>query len=239
MNAELTLGAGARTFLDGPNIVSLSLATDRDGDTQAIRIGLDIWHRDHGILPLTGPSRSVPEGQLVAGVTDHIAERFALESVADAPGIRRSSIGVGEVFEAAATQGIQTLVLQGSVPGSLPYGAMAAALIEAAVASGDAVVIPAQPVLIDDAARVGWWRIDPATGVTTDVMDDGSGQEVVEYTTLQTGQRQWFRCYGAMANWAAGLIIAAGEMVSALPESAIWRLFNRPPGWQGTFCHGL
>ena len=107
MDAAMVLDAGARTFVDGPNIVSFSL--DADGNAQApeIRVGLDIWDRDHGFLPLTGPSLTAPEAELVAGVTDHIAERFALEGLAGAPGGDRLSIGVGEIFEAAATEGIR------------------------------------------------------------------------------------------------------------------------------------
>jgi hypothetical protein len=237
MEATLALDAGARTFIDGPNIVSLRVDIGTGAEARTVHVGLDIWRRDHGILPLAGASATVPEAELVAGVTDHVAERFAVEGLTSASGVGSSSIGVGEVFEAATAQEIPALVLQGSIPDALPYGPMARELIEEAVASGDVVVVPAQPVLVGDTERLGWWRIDPTTGVTTDVMDDGSGAAVVEYATLNTGRRQQFVCFGSMANWAAGSIIAAAELVSTLSGSAIFRLFNA--GWGGTRCFGL
>ena len=111
----------------------------------------------------------------MAGVTDHLAERFAMEFAGDAPNWSHTgTIGVGEVFEAAAAQGIPTLVLHGDVPSGLPYGPEATAAIRQLVAAGDVVVVPAEPVAIGDTARVGWWAIDPETGETTDTMDDGS-----------------------------------------------------------------
>lgn len=237
MAARMAIDAGARTFLDGPDIVSFSLDLDEPGPEPAVRVGFDIWHRNHGILPLTPASVTVPEAELVAGVMGHIAERVALEGLAEGPDVGRHTIGVGALFEAAASEGVPTVVLHGALPGPLPYGHMATRLIEDALASGDVVVIPAEPVMVGDSERVGWWRIDPTTGVTTDVMDDGSGQEVVEYATLETGRVRQFVCYGAMANWAAASIIAAAAMVTSLAESAIFRLFNS--GWGGTRCFGL
>lgn len=237
MDAEMALDAGARTFVDGPNIVSLSTDVYMDGQTQGIRVSLDIWHRDHGILPLTGPSLTVPGAELVAGVTDHLAERFALDDVADVPGTSHTSIGVGEIFDAAASQAIPTVVLHGTAPESLPYSGMATDLIRQALASGDVVVVPAEPVMAGGTQRVGWWAIDPATGETTDVMDDGSGSVAVEYAELETGAVQRFVCFGAMAEWAAGVIIAAASMVTYLAESAMFRLLNA--GEFGTRCFAL
>jgi hypothetical protein len=103
------------------------------------------------------------------------------------------------------------------------------------------VVIPAEPVTVGDTERVGWWEIDPATGETTDSMDDGSGQEVVEYATLESGRVQQFVCYGAMANWAAGLIIEAAAMVATLGQAAIFQALNAPGalGGMGARCFGL
>ena len=238
MGAGMAIDAGARTFVDGPDIVSLSLDVAEYAQVPTVRIGLDIWHRNHGILPLTGPSVTVPEAALVAGITGHLAERVALEGLADAPGAGHRTIGVGELFEAAATQGITIRVLQGSESGSLPYGPMATQLIEDALTSGDVVVIPAEPVMVGDTERVGWWKIAPATGMTNDVMDDGSGSEVVEYATLSTGRVQQIVCFGAMRHWAAASIITAAAMVATLGESAIFRMFNAAP-WGGTRCFAL
>ena len=202
VGADIALDAGARTFIDGPNIVSVSVDVDADATAADIRghvrVGLDIWLRSHGVLPLLGSSKAPANAELVAGVTDHVAERFALEALADARDAPPGEVGVGAVFEAASVQEIPTIVLHGTVPEVLPYGALAAGSIHAAVAAGDVVVIPARPVMLGGAERVGWWAIDPASGETTDSMDDGSGTSAVEYeTTVQTRLGQ-IKCYGAL-----------------------------------------
>ncbi len=200
--ADIALDAGARTFIDSPNIVSVSVDVDPDATAADIRghvrVGLDIWLRSHGVLPLAGPSITPGTAQVVAGVTDHVAERFALEALVDGPAGPPSEVSVGAVFEAAATQGIPTIVLRGTLPDALPYGPLATGSIDAAVAAGDVVIIPAEPVQLGGAARVGWWTVDPATGATTDTMDDGTGAAMAEYeTTVQTRLGQ-IKCYGAL-----------------------------------------
>jgi hypothetical protein len=236
MDAAMALDAGARTFMDGPNIVSVSVDVGGNGEVSTDRIGLDIWFRDHGLLPLSGATASDAQSQLVAGVTDQIAERFAVEGLSAVPGAPTRTTGVGEVFDAAASQGIATLVIHGSAPDSMPYSPAASALIKAAVAAGNVVVVPQKPVMLDGAQRVGWWSINPTTGETTDTMDNGAGQDVTEEAVLINGERQAYRCFGAMAVWASVAIMAAAELVSTLSESAIFRLFNK--GFGGTQCFG-
>lgn len=202
LDAEIALDDGARTFADGPDIVSVSVDVAPDATSSDVRdhvrLGFDIWRRSDGVLPLTGASMAAPEAALVAGVTDHIAERFALEALADQTSAPVREISVGAVFETAAAQGIPTVVLHGQVPTSLPYGPSATAAIEAALERGEVVVIPARPVTLDGAPRTGWWTIDPGTGSTADSMDDGSGAAAAEYeTTVQTRLGQ-IKCYGAL-----------------------------------------
>ena len=235
MDARMALDAGARTFIDGPNIVSVAVELDQDAKAPElapdVRVVLDIWHRSHGILPLSTPPIANAESELVAGVTDHLAERFALEYLAAMPGVARRTIGVGEVFEAASAQGIPTLVLRGSVPDALPYGPEATESIDAAVAAGRVVVVPAEPVTIDGTERVGWWSIDPVSGETTDSMDDGSGSEFAEEGVIIRSRVGLVRCYGALAAMAAGQIMMATSALMAMNLIGYWR-----PGPQATTC---
>lgn len=202
IGADIALGEGARTFLDGPNIVSVSVDIDPDATAadfgDHVRFGLDIWHRDHGVLPLLGSSMTPATAEVVAGVADHVAERFALEMLADMPEAPTGEIGVGSVFEAAAAQGIPTVVLRGTPPDALPYGPQAIDSIAAALAAGDVVVIPAQPVKLGDAERVGWWAIDPVSGATSDSMDDGSGTAATEEAHIIRTRLGQIRCYGSL-----------------------------------------
>jgi len=54
-------------------------------------------------------------------------------------------------------------------------------LISDSVAQGRVVAIPAQAVELQDRARLGWWEIDPGSGRTVGVMDDGLHQAIVNY----------------------------------------------------------
>jgi hypothetical protein len=238
MGAGMAVDAGARTFVDGPNIVSFSLRVGEPAQVANVRFGLDLWHRNHGILPLTGSSMTVAEAELVAGVTGHIAERVALEGLADARDVTQPAVGVGVLFEAAAIEGVPTAVLRGTIPDPLPYGPMATALIEEAVGSGDVVIVPAQPVIVDERERVGWWRIDPATGVTTDVLDDASGSEAAEYEVQMGQTMRYYRCNGPLSKYVIAIVMLQrffGGSIAALDQGAFDK-FVRPRGPGRTNC---
>ena len=237
MDAELALDAGARTFVDGPNIVSVSLGIHRAASGPEVHIGLDIWRRSHGVLPLTGTSVSVAQAELIAGVTDQIAERFALDDITGTQVALHPAISVGDVFDAASTQGIATLVFHGAIPDSLPYGPGATELIRDAVAAGDVVVIPAKPVTIGGSERVGWWTIDPRTGVTTDEMDDAAGQEMIEEDIQLNGDVRAIACFGPLAARAVADIAFVASLFGSLEEIAVWRFWNQ--GAAGTRCVAL
>ena len=172
LGAELAIDAGSRTFVDGPNIAALTVDVADNGGSRVARLGLDILRRDQGVLPLTGSPIGAARSQLITGVLSQVAERFAIEVQAD-PKAPVAVTDVGTVFDAAASQGVLPSRPPRLGPGHAPYGPVASSLIKDAVASGDVVVVPAQPVMVGDRERVGWWKVDPLTGVTTDVMDDG------------------------------------------------------------------
>lgn len=220
MSGSMALDAGARSFIDSPNVVSVAIRIDPDATATdlgaAARFGLDIWHRSHGVLPVTGSPIASGQAELLAGITDHLAERFALDFAAKTPLISGTPIGVGDVFEAAAAQGIPTVVIQGSVPGDLALGPVATAAIGAEVAAGHVVVVPATPVTIGDTERVGWWAVDPATGAATDRMDDGTASEFAEYGFVVRTRIGLVRCYGALAAVVVGYLAAASSALTVM-----------------------
>ena len=175
LDAGAVLDEGARTFIDAPNIVSVTVAPEAGPPAPQVRAGLDILTRHQGVLPLAGSSTTPAKARLEAGVMAHIAERAALEGMSDAPSGFHRAIGVSEVFEAATDADIPTRVLQGSIPDQLPFGPVANAHLQEAVAAGQVVVIPAEPVMLGGQQRTGWWAIDPTTGAVVDAMDDLSG----------------------------------------------------------------
>jgi hypothetical protein len=233
---SLALDAGARTFVDGPNIVSVAIEVLEVGEAPSVRIGLDIWHRDHGVLPLTASSTTAAEARLLKGIADHITETYVVEGLAHEAGSAAQPIGVGAVFEAAAAQGIPIRVLRGSIAEPLPIGPAARASIDDALDDGDVVLVPAKPVMIGGTEHVGWWRVDPATGATTDVMAGGAGTSMVEYGKIISDRLRsaWVLCKGPAAR-AAMLAIVATYALRGGPTEDLAK-YLAPGGAAGTFC---
>lgn len=93
------------------------------------------------------------------------------------------------VFGAAKERSIPVVVLQPGSDGlkklsdaSVP--ASVKAELSATLATGDFVVVPVSPVLLDGRQQVAWWRFEPASGEVIGVMPGGRGQESTEYAKL-------------------------------------------------------
>jgi hypothetical protein len=220
LTTSLVVDAGARTYLDAPNVVSVTLRIDPDATAEtlrdSVRFGIDLWHRSHGVLPMAGGTTTTGDAEILAGITDHLAERLAITFAGRTELVPAGSVGVGEVFEAAAAGGIPIVVIEGEVPAGLPYRPEVAAAIAERVGAGDVVIIPAEPVSIGDALRVGWWAVDPATGATTDTMDDGTGSEFAEYGFVVRTRIGLVRCYGALAAVVVGYLAAATSALTVM-----------------------
>jgi hypothetical protein len=177
-------------FVDRPGVVSFVVDLGLDGDDPTMAYGLDILHRSLGALPSRASTVSPAEARVTAGVVEHIAERVALEAGVDAGRDERSA-GVSRVFESAAAAGVPTLVLDGAIPDELAFDASSTRLIEEALAKGDVVIVPAAAVSLAGREHLGWWRVDPVTGTTSDMMDDGTASAFVE----RIGQMRMVNCF--------------------------------------------
>jgi hypothetical protein len=233
---SLALDAGARTFVDSPNIVSVTLEVLEAGQAPTVAIGLDIWRRDHGVLPLMASSETAAEARLLKGVADHITERYIVDGLTAEADTDAPPSGVGAVFEAAAAQGIPIRVLREAISEPLPLGPRATALIAAALADGDVVIVPAEPVTIDGTKRIGWWRVDPVTGAATDVMDGGAGTSMVEQAKIydEQNRRRWALCKGVAAAVIASAIATAITLNGGITPNLAPYL--SPGGSGGTTC---
>jgi hypothetical protein len=59
------------------------------------------------------------------------------------------------------------------------------ARIDADVSSGHHVLLPERPVTVAGSPRLGWWRVEAASGTTVGVMDSGYHQGLSEYLPTQ------------------------------------------------------
>jgi hypothetical protein len=223
MNTVLTLERGAAVHLDAANITMDSYvpSVGPDGSVR-VRRSLDLLHRGFATLPVEGRATSVPAGVL-AGVASHVAERLRMgEGMPADLAVTPPPASPGSVVELAAIDGTGLRVLQGEVPTDLEAAPEAIARLRAALADGWVAVGPRHPVVIDGVARLGWWLVDPSTGATTDLSDDGRGAAMVEWAAVVVlvaiAAVVAIHCVGSAANaaawnaWVAEMQGAAGQL---------------------------
>lgn len=95
------------------------------------------------------------------------------------------SFGAGKMLAAAASEGIDTTVLTPADQSALtalglPVGAREE--IGRELRRGQLVIVPQR--LPAGFERIAWWRVDPATGVTLGVTDDGRGAAYSEWVVV-------------------------------------------------------
>ena len=94
-------------------------------------------------------------------------------------------ISVGAIFEEAAAQGLDVVVLRGpEPPDDLSLGPEAAARLRAALEQGWVAIVPERPVELGGKEQLGWWLVDPADGSTVDQLAEGGGANYVEHSIL-------------------------------------------------------
>ena len=189
MSAAFALDRGVRTFLDAPNVAAFVIGGRlRDDGSFDVSTRVDLLHRAFGRLGVPDRTVSEPPG-VVAGVLSHIVERIQTgeglpELFAEAVSAPLP-LSAGAVIEAAQGQGIRLLVLRDGSSADLVWPTAAAARLTDALAGGWVAIAPANPVQVGDQVRLGWWLVDPATGVTLDMLDDGLGASMVEDAWLK------------------------------------------------------
>ena len=80
------------------------------------------------------------------------------------------------------------------MPEGMRFDPTVAALIAEVLQAGDAVIVPARPVNVGGQERLGWWRVDPLTGTTSDMMDVGTASEMSETTVTMTLTQRATKC---------------------------------------------
>ncbi|MET0773826.1 MAG: hypothetical protein ABWZ82_12130 [Candidatus Limnocylindrales bacterium] len=232
-NAVLTLDRGVAVHLDAPNLTMHSYIPVVDGDGSVrVRESLDLLHRSFGVLPVAGIAPVAPPG-ILAGVASHVAERLRMgEGLPADLAMRPAPIGPGAIVERAITDGTGLIVIRADVPQDASYPAAIVARLQGVLAEGWVAVGPRRPVMVDGEARLGWWLVDPVTGATVDMADDGRGVAMVEWAidvvVVMIVAVVAFVCVGSASRAAAwnaevaelqGIVKGLGGDVPAIPPS--------------------
>jgi hypothetical protein len=175
-------GNVVRFYPDSPRLLVAEL-TQRAGKQ---RVALDL-RRDRARAVAQRPdAASAHSAVLARGVVEGVIERALSEwmavSFSAQPGVWTVGMSTSALFARARTAGVPILVLprdKERLDASVPDDARAR--LQADVDRGYLAVVPQRPIPVDGAARIAWWQIDPRTGTTVAVTDDGLHQVSVEY----------------------------------------------------------
>jgi hypothetical protein len=103
-------------------------------------------------------------------------------------------VSTSRLFERAQAEGVPLVLLTGEGDGwGSGVSADTRARIRADLLGGQWVVVPRRGIRLGQEPRVAWWRIDPKSGVSTAVTDDGLHQVNVEYAPVVAGERWLIR----------------------------------------------
>jgi hypothetical protein len=174
-------GSACRFYLDSPRVQIAEVSAGAKGP----RLSLDL-RRDQaravgagfreGQLFYAQVLRGVIDGTLERIVIDHFTRPSTPTDLLWEPTISTSSL-----FERAQASSATTTVLRpgtGALGDNVP--ADGRARIEEALAAGYVVVVPNAPIDVGGSPRYAWWQVDPRSGTTTAVTDEGLHQATAE-----------------------------------------------------------
>jgi hypothetical protein len=180
-------GRVLRTYPDAPRIY-VSELSDWNG---APRLSLDL-RRDQPRVAVSGfevRRRFIAEvlRGVIAGAVEREVVGYFTQGTTPARARWAPVMSTNLVFERAQAAKIESVLLSGnssSLSKDLP--ADARARIDESLAAGQVVVAPKRPVELNGDQRFAWWRIDPSSGATTAVTDEGLYQGTAEGVITRT-----------------------------------------------------
>ncbi len=127
--------------------------------------------------------RAAHTAQWFKGLIESQLEGAALEQAFGVP-----AVTTYRVFEAMAAAGIEPVLIHPNDMFLLdvyPYSPQAKAYMTAALLAGKTILAPAAPVVVDGAPVLAWWEIDPVSGETISVGEDGLHIAAVSYRLIE------------------------------------------------------
>jgi hypothetical protein len=180
-NGILTL----RTYLDTPRALIAELSLK--GVTS--RISLDLRRNRKRILMSGLRAEHQFYGQVLQGVVDGTLERIVMDGLVgpgDAEGPAQAVLGTSLLFEQAERAGVTPVLhLRDSSAFASDISPDARARMQEALRTGRLIVAPPQPVTVEGTRRMAWWQVDPVSGETIAVTDDGLHQALIEATVTR------------------------------------------------------
>ncbi len=183
-------GAVVRLYLDTPRLAIVERATVNGRR----RLGLDL-RRERVRAAIPGfHKEQLFLAQVLRGIADGTLERVVVGASARGgianPG--QAVFGTSLLFELAQAQKVGAVLLTQQGPtlrDDLPEDGRAR--VEESLAAGNLVIAPGRAIQVAGASRYAWWQIDPRSGATTAVTDEGLYQGTVEGAIVRTEGRSY------------------------------------------------
>jgi Transglutaminase-like superfamily/LVIVD repeat len=217
-----------RAYFDSPRIVLATAAVAVSGQTTSLQMGMDLRKDDIRAIAFPGQSvNAMPLFQSIRGVDESALEDSTVSGLGLAANGTTASrtLDAIDVFNAAKAANIGLLSLGPQNIGQLQatnLSADAKARISDAVSAGNVVTVPTQMVNVGGTTTIGWYEVNPTTGVTIDTMENGNHQSIAEYVGVLAGH----------AIIGAFLLSIINSLKKALPPLL-------PPGYKGAVLCGL
>jgi uncharacterized membrane protein len=192
--AASILGRGTHVvaYPDRPRVTiaatQLQAAAGGSG-AEFLRFGFDLLKSNNRVVVAPGQSLAA---QIAFNTDRGFAENEIEGSVMSPPsGTTSTSLSfpvfTTAIFNAARLAGIPLMTLAPDNPASidlLPFSSDVKERILAALSDGKTVIAPSRGVTISGEPEVGWYEINPKTGDTVGVLQDGTHGEAIEYGIL-------------------------------------------------------
>lgn len=182
---ETQSNGAVRFFFDRPQIVMMHRTLALDNGTVTGIEQFDIV--DNGMTAVGNDPQAAIKSNFVRGYVDTAIEQHLLAAPSDG--------GTIALFAAAKRAGIT-------------------AKVSSDPKFGGTAIVPAAPVPLAGHDRVGWWQVEPATGNLVGRMDDGAGQELVEYAISRAND--WSTLYSMLQFYGDFFRCIAGAVEAPL-----------------------
>jgi large repetitive protein len=169
-------GMLTKSYVDSARFVVVqSSLLNPTSDNAQVQLAFDILRDPRQALPYPGQNAQLAQGYRgLMGLTDGAIESQVLSELGTEQGAVQTS--AFDVYQAAINQNIPLVCLDAgdeTLLSGLNVSAEAKARIELAIRAGKQVVVPNGMATVNGGASTAWLEIDPATGSTSAVMENG------------------------------------------------------------------
>lgn len=205
-----------RTYTNQPDLIAFERRW-RNSTNPVLTEGYDIVSWAPRIMARDGSLAGTGELNAIRGVFQTRLEWELMKSRATPAvsngGSPATVMNAAEIFRAAKEQGIGTVVLSpGSADlqrlGGLDFSPAIKAELAYSLGIGATLVVPERSVSMAGDTSIGWWRIEPETGLVLGIMPGGRGAAATEEGLLNSLQFQG--TLTAVESLSAGFVCMLG-----------------------------